>query len=458
MNRREWLFSSAGMAAAWTRTAKAGLGQNPPAPVCETTGNLPAKWFLQPGVFPNKVLQDVVDNLGIEAGLPQTHPMASGVLARPSIYDLDSAAKKNLSDAYKAMSTGLAPGDTPDGKKSSTLRPCLGVQATIHDRYCSDNAHGVHDAKGGLFFAWHRAFLFYHERLIQWVLKNRCGVDEPTANSFRLPYWNPQDWTQQAGFGVYGDPQLKELYRDRGPSNSSPPSQTTSFGTETDPEKVGDLVLQWHADVHRWLCGDFTPPMTSGFDPLFYAFHAYVDMLCEATHAKGHIKLDAGGKKWWAVLYDVTADNNVDTTSDPPPGWVQVDLNEFNDPAKLGYSYVKRVPFESFPADTPALDFVDISLPKSPDAKYQLVVRPKNSRQDGTVLTDIRPFGHQSMHHFVRVPLSKAGITPDQAKQYLTDAWEFAVVIPGAQNGGAGGRGGPSAGQVVLTKKPQLVQ
>jgi hypothetical protein len=58
-----------------------------------------------------------------------------------------------------------------------------------------------------------------------------------------------------------------------------------------------------------------------------------VDLLCEKTHAEGHVP------DYWGIFYDAKADNNVATTPDTPPGWIQVNLKNVTDTAKLGYRY-----------------------------------------------------------------------------------------------------------------------
>src|SRR5262249_51820546 len=139
---------------------------------------------------------------GDDAQLPHFSAPMSATRPRADIHTLDKSAAQQLSDAYTFLAKDPA----------TKVKPSLGLQTFIHHFYCSDTERGVHNSKGGLFFAFHRALLVFHERLLQWTLEKCCKVNPNTARNFRLPYWDPR-----SDQGVYSDPKLTGLYRDRGP-------------------------------------------------------------------------------------------------------------------------------------------------------------------------------------------------------------------------------------------------
>ena len=62
------------------------------------------------------------------------------------------------------------------------------IQADMHAMYCQACNNGTFQSVHGSwnFFPWHRAFLYYFERILGSLVGN--------LNNFRLPYW---DWENQ---------------------------------------------------------------------------------------------------------------------------------------------------------------------------------------------------------------------------------------------------------------------
>jgi hypothetical protein len=342
-------------------------------------------------------------------GLPQSAPSAK---PRLNLHKLDATTKDHLDAAYAALAE-----DFPADK--SKVKASLGLQALIHNRYCSDSTIGVHRPDGGLFFAWHRAYLFFHERLVQWTLKNKCGVDAATADNFRLPYWNPRE-----DFGVYGETKRSGLFRMRGPESTDPPKLTVSDCTQTDLMKFGERVLAWHGQVHNWMCGEFEKAKYSAFDPLFYAFHAYVDLIWESSAVKGQIAVDQNATTkqidpWYAVFFDATKPDNPLQANAGLQGWSKVDVNQFGDPMPWGYFYTDSVVCD---ANTPGLEFTDIELPPSDDQLFHLVVRDLQNSDNEKEIATIRPFGHVHKTY----PFVRAYLTSEQAREYAkAERWDF---------------------------------
>jgi hypothetical protein len=343
------------------------------------------------------------------AGPPQS---ASSAKARVNLHSLDAAAKDRLNAAYDALAK-----DFPATEMK--VKESLGIQALIHNRYCSDSGTGVHRSDGGLFFTWHRAYLVFHERLVQWALKNRCGVSAATADSFRLPYWNPREDP-----GAYGESQRLGLFRMRGPKTADPPKLTVADCMETDLKTFGDRVLAWHGEVHRWMCGQFEQAKYSAFDPLFFAFHAYVDLIWQTSAAKTKYDHDIAAAPtpppaWYGVFFDAGKPDNAGITIPGRQAWSKVDVNQFGDPKAWGYFYTDTVTCD---ANTSGLEFTNVELPSSDDQIFHLVARDIRNSDNEKEIATIRPFGHVHKSY----PFVRAYITREQATEYTnTDRWSF---------------------------------
>jgi len=380
---------------------------NPPQVGACGPGNShnPEDWY-DPGLCPDDYLTtpDGHDSSDFSLPLP-----AGGAKPRLNVHNLDATAKDHLAAAYDELSKDLSISPKSDIS--------IGLQALIHNRYCSNPTWGVHRSTGGLFFAWHRAFLFFHERLIQWTLKNRCGVAAAAADNFRLPYWDPRQ-----DFGVYGEMQRTSLFRMRGPTTADVPKLTVSDCGQTDLEMFGDRVLAWHGEVHNWLCGEFKETRSSGFDPLFYAYHAYVDFLWESSPVKGQTMLDqkpstTQTETYWGVFFDATKQNLAAAAGKKK--WSKVDLSQFGNPNQWGYFYSDGVMCDP---NSPGLEFTNVELPDSDDQIFELMVRNLQNADDEKQIATIHPFGHVHKTY----PFVRAYLTKEQVSEYSKeDRWGF---------------------------------
>jgi hypothetical protein len=369
--------------------------------------NNPEDWY-KPHLAPTLYLIDP-HGQDIDLELPEITSVAKD---RVNVHALDASAKDLLNMGYAALAEDL-PSTVIMKTKAS-----IGLQALIHNRYCAIPGHGVHRSDGGLFFAWHRAFLVFHERLLQWKLKER-GVDATTANNFRLPYWDPRE-----DFGVYGDATRSGLFRMRGPTTETAPKLTVADCMQTDLKVFGDRVLAWHGEVHNWMCGQFQQAKFSGFDPLFYAFHAYVDFIWESSPVKGQIGVDGNpGTKnidpWWATFFDAERAEDPAVSSPGMRGWSKVNVNNFSDTTQWGYSYPGTAMCDP---NSPGLEFTNIDLPSSDDQVFRLVVRDLQNADVEKEIATIRPFGHVHKSY----PFVRAYLPLDQAREYAkAERWGF---------------------------------
>ena len=193
---------------------------------------------------------------------------------------LSSSEITKLRSAYQAMRDL----DTSDPNDPRGFQQ----QANIHCWYCSEIAASLQVHWNWRFFAFHRAYLYFHER----ILGKLIGDME-----FRLPYW---DWDVSSHRKIPG------AYTS--PGNASNPlwnsTREMSMTDELEDEDVGEDVMEAaltagtfdefggtatdsgipegapHGNVHVAVgggAGDMAFFETAGKDPIFYTHHANVD-------------------------------------------------------------------------------------------------------------------------------------------------------------------------------------
>jgi polyphenol oxidase len=183
---------------------------------------------------------------------------------------------QKLKDAYQAMRAL----DTSDPNDPRAFHH----QANIHCWYCG---HGTQVHFSWQFFAWHRAYLYFHERILGKLVGDM---------DFRLPYW---DWD------VSGHRKIPGAYTS--PNDAANPLWNGTRGMsptdEIPDEDVGEDVMEAaltagtfgefggtasasgipegapHGSVHVDVGGDMGAFDTAGRDPIFYAHHSNVDKI-----------------------------------------------------------------------------------------------------------------------------------------------------------------------------------
>ena len=225
------------------------------------------------------------------AALAQCAPPPSGTAAQPKRRDcrairprrpastLNSAEITKLKDAYQAM-RALDTSD-PNDPRGFTR------QANIHCWFCAEAASSVHVHFNWKFFAFHRAYLYFHERILGKLINDM---------DFRLPYWDWDVSSHRKIPGAYTSPNdasnpLWNSTRAMSPTAELPDEDVgedvmdaaleaadfTEFGgTPTDngiPEGAP------HGSVHVDVGGDMGFFESAGHDPVFYAHHSNVDKI-----------------------------------------------------------------------------------------------------------------------------------------------------------------------------------
>jgi hypothetical protein len=270
---------------------------------------------------------------------------------RPSLETVagDSAFLSTLNRAYQSMRRD----DTEAGLKA---------QAALHYVYCKGSAtSNVHNFGAGLFLAWHRAFLFFHERLIRSHLRTVPGVSADAVRAFRLPYWNLRDFRKDVGSRAYSRGSLDDCTRTLDPNGID---RTTFCDlqnalTVTEISKACSRIYAWHAIAHSWVGGNMGSIPKAAYDPIFYTLHAFVDFVWTKIKAPTECISDP-----WFVFFDASQ------------GWVKANLNDFRALGKLNYFYDG----EMYPPPTdcsshPALEISNLPAMHMAASPYRVVVQ-----------------------------------------------------------------------------------
>jgi len=206
------------------------------------------------------------------------------ITLRKSIGALSDAELSKLHDAYTSLRA------LPSSDKRTWL-----MQADMHALFCASCTNSPTDIHGSWnFFPWHRAFLYYFERILGSLVGDLDG--------FRLPYW---DWEHIRTLPLpYASPGSSSNSLWDGIRNSSlagggnlPATHgttsriTTLYGLSDfatfggDAGSAGSLESDPHGIIHTDV-GQPLPPRhdmgSLGYaarDPLFFAHHCNIDKL-----------------------------------------------------------------------------------------------------------------------------------------------------------------------------------
>jgi len=166
-------------------------------------------------------------------------------------------------------------------------------QANVHCWQCGGSGTDIHGS--WTFLPWHRAYLYFHERILCKLLND---------NSFRLPYWS---WDVPAGRNlpaIYRPATAGAVANSLFNANRSNDASTgvnmpaSIFPSQTNPMNAGNFAafggtlgsgggLEFgpHGAIHMFT-GRPTPPFhdmgnlsMAAKDPIFYAHHCQIDRL-----------------------------------------------------------------------------------------------------------------------------------------------------------------------------------
>lgn len=214
-------------------------------------------------------------------------------------------------------------------------------QAAIHGSLTGGPFFNQCEHASWWFLPWHRAYLYYFERIIREASGDR---------DFTLPYWDWNEGARRSLPAAFRD-QSSALFDDTrltAVNAGEPllgqeldPRDALSFPTylSTAPRRgFGGIALPGrqkgllerppHDTVHVLISGNMGDPRTAGLDPIFWLHHANVDRLWDVWLSGGRSNpADAGWKNNVAggarkpfVLFDERGQRVEVTTADVIPG------------------------------------------------------------------------------------------------------------------------------------------
>jgi hypothetical protein len=218
-------------------------------------------------------------------------------------------------------------------------------QAMVHCWQCGGSGTDIHQS--WTFFPWHRAFLYFHERILCTLLND---------NTFRLPYWSWDDANDRSLPDIYRPAtvngaanSLYDANRSNDAANGAPmPSSIfpalqnpmnagnfASFGGGSDAG--GSLENGPHGAIHMWVGAPDDPNPDMGNlslaarDPIFYAHHCNIDRLWAEFYRRN------------PVAHANPSDADFLTRGfsffDENKQLVTIRVQDVLDPAPLGFSY-----------------------------------------------------------------------------------------------------------------------
>ena len=211
--------------------------------------------------------------------VPWVQPCLCPTINRTSVYNA-AYNWTRLQNAYAAMRA--LPSSDPRS---------LAAQQNMHAWYCATCPGNPNDIHGHwTFFAWHRAFLYFHERILGSLVNDM---------TLRLPYWDWENPSHQLSPTEYYVGALNDTTRDLGAGqsvNRNVPGGVGSFDFTQIPAQInlsfadfggdattaGTVEVQEHGFVHMSIGGwngDMGSLELAAGDPIFYSHHANIDRL-----------------------------------------------------------------------------------------------------------------------------------------------------------------------------------
>ena len=210
----------------------------------------------------------------------------------------------------------------------------MAAQRNMHAWYCNDcGSIDTHEEIHGSykFLAWHRAFLYFHERILGKL------IDDATL---RLTYYDWEHPLHRALPPIYAAAS-QPLWHKRVLTPPSPiaPAEIFNgvpgmmnyavddfFGTVT---AGGSVEARPHNKGHVSIGDDMGVLNTAAFDPIFYSHHGNVDRMW-ASWQRLHPGQQPSGTAYSAIRFAFWDENK---------RWVSIGVNDVSDTRSLGYEY-----------------------------------------------------------------------------------------------------------------------
>lgn len=272
--------------------------------------------------------------------VPYTPDPSAPLRQRKSAWNLSTTELNNLRAAYQALR------NLPTTDPRSWIR-----QANVHCWYCGGGQDGVagEEIHGSWwFFAWHRCYLYFHERILGKL------INVPTL---ALPYW---DWDNTAHRTVpppYSQPgatsnSLWDQQRGAGPTDTMPSSIFANLNTimntsntsvfmgrnVPDASNGGAIENGVHGAVHIWTgdpsmktaAQDMGVLATAAQDPVFFTHHCNIDRLWDVWINSSTKHQNPSSSSWLTHRWNFYDENSQ---------WTSIAVADIISPQKLGYTY-----------------------------------------------------------------------------------------------------------------------
>ena len=257
-------------------------------------------------------------------------------IQRKAVAELDDSEVARLRLAYQKLRE-LTTSDANDPRGWMQ-------QANVHCWNCGGGS-GADIHGSWTFLPWHRAFLYFHERILATLLND---------DAFRLPYWSWDDINYRNFPDIYRPDQangaansLYDANRSSDASTGKPiPSSYFSpdpvmaanfeaFGGDTD--SAGSLEASLHGAIHMWTGtakvpnADMGNLWLAGRDPVFYAHHCNIDRLwAEFNRLNPVAHANPTAAEFLTHSFQFFDENKQ---------LVTIKVQDVLDPAPLGFSY-----------------------------------------------------------------------------------------------------------------------
>lgn len=393
---------------------------------------------------------------------PDTNP----ILPRLPASSLGAADVIKLRSAYTALRklTVTSPSD-PRGWLQQGDKHCWNCGGGL-DGQAGEEIHG-----SWLFFPWHRAYLYFHERILGALINDK---------SLRLSYWDwdnnadraiPSAWVTpnnstnslfDANRSAVAGSQLPTSLV--GPAIMNPILGSATFAQIGGTNATGgNLENGPHGAVHIWcgntsLAGPAKADMglldTAAQDPIFFAHHANIDRLWNAWLTASPTHKNPTDSSWLTHRF---------TFWDEKARWVFITVADvINMSANLRYTYSNTLLHLPFPLENPKI------LHLTTDANKNLILPDdvKKRITSATASTDsqlktLRVEGIMLPHDaqgIYRIVANKPSATANEVAGTPNDLGYIAVVPRTSKDAGGHMHGAITVDLNVTTQLSQLMQ
>jgi hypothetical protein len=263
---------------------------------------------------------------------------ASATLLAPSVFDFRLLAATPLvrSDVAGLLDTdpiilGYQTAITNMNALPATDVRSWSYQAAIHytTSLMSNVAWDTCQHGTNLFWAWHRMYLYWWERIVR-----KYSGDA----SWALPYWN---WTANRTLpsmfrvttsNLYTVNRNSAINNGTGSLPTTDVSYATAFGFLNYYDAQTSIEMTPHNMVHVDIGGWMSSVPTAAMDPIFYLHHANMDRLWDLWLAQGLSRSDPTNDTTWTGVTFTFFDENANTVTMSP-------CDVLNAAAQLNYTY-----------------------------------------------------------------------------------------------------------------------